>query len=81
MYRLKSLYILLLAGLFFTAAPAQDHHARHGSIDVLSYRFEIDLNDSTNLVRGVADIEIAFLQHLDHFALDLDFNDRLTTAV
>jgi hypothetical protein len=71
---MKSLYLLLVAGLLFTAAPAQDHHARQGSIDVLSYRFEIDLNDSTNQVRGVADMEIAFLQHLDHFALDLDID-------
>jgi len=75
MYRLKSLYILLLAGfLCAVSASAQDHHTRHGSIDVLSYHFEIDLNDTTNQVRGVADIDIAFLRDLDHFALDLHFN-------
>jgi aminopeptidase N len=81
MHRLKSLYLLLVAGLLFTAASAQDHHARQGSIDVLSYRFEIDLNDTTNQVRGVADIEIAFLQHLDHFALDLRGIDSDSTGM
>jgi len=72
MCRFRSISVLLFCLLLYTvSASAQDHHARHGSIDVLSYRFEIDLNDTTNLLRGVADLEIAFLQDVDHFALDL----------
>jgi hypothetical protein len=81
MHPMKSLYLLVVAGLLFTAASAQDHHERQGSIDVLSYRFEIDLNDTSNQVRGVADMEIAFLQDLDHFALDLRGIDSDSTGM
>ncbi len=76
------MYVLLIASLLCTfSAPAQDHHARHESINVLSYHFEIDLNDTTNQVRGVADIEIAFLQDVDDFALDLSYNRDDSTGM
>jgi len=49
----------------------QDHQQRFESIDVLKYRFEIDLNDSTNLVRSRAEIQIFFRKDLEHIQLDL----------
>ncbi|MEA3461973.1 MAG: M1 family metallopeptidase, partial [Bacteroidota bacterium] len=49
----------------------QDHHQRYNAIDVLSYRFEIDLNDSSDVISGAADIVIAFKKDVEQFHLDL----------
>lgn len=51
--------------------PGQDLYPRYENIDVLDYRFEIDLNDTSNVIRGMADISIHFLQDVDQFSLDL----------
>ena len=47
-------FLLLNLLLVFLIIPlkSQDHYERYSAIDVLSYRFEIDLNDSTNLIRA-----------------------------
>ena len=66
--------ILIASGLLILPAGSQDHHERFKSIDVLSYRFEIDLNDTSDVVRGKADIEIAFRKDLDRFQLDLVYH-------
>lgn len=57
--------------LVILPAQSQDHHERFNAIDVLAYRFEIDLNDSTDVVCGKADIEIKFLKQVEQFQLDL----------
>jgi len=63
-----------LAGLLFLvsfALHAQDHHARFESMDVLHYRFEIDLSDSSDVIRCRANLDIQFKQELKEFTLDL----------
>ena len=62
------LHLLILAAL---SAPSQDHHDRYETIDVLAYRFEIDLNDTSDVIRCMADIEIAFRKDVEQFQLDL----------
>jgi aminopeptidase N len=62
------LFLLILATLH---APSQDHHQRYEAIDVLAYRFEIDLNDTSDVIRGKADMEIAFRKEVEQFQLDL----------
>jgi aminopeptidase N len=64
---------LLLLVIVLVSVNGQQHHERYESIDVLNYRFEIDLNDSTDVIRGVADIEISFLKDVDRFQLDLAY--------
>jgi len=64
------LFLLLLVFTTLTA-HSQDHHKRYKSIDVLSYCFEIQLYDTSNVIRGAADIEIAFKTDLEQFQLDL----------
>jgi aminopeptidase N len=49
----------------------QDHHDRWNSIDVKHYYFAIDLNDSTDVITGVAEIDILFKTELSFFQLDL----------
>ncbi len=69
---------LLLLNLFITflilSAKGQDHHKRYESIDVLTYRFEIDLNDSSDVIQGITEIEIAFRKDVEQFQLDLSYN-------
>lgn len=67
----KISFTLFLAVLPVLSAACQDHQQRYDAIDVLSYRFEIDLNDSSDVIRGVADIEIEFRKDVKEFYLDL----------
>ena len=60
--------------LFLGNLSAQDHHHRHESLDVLSYRFELDLNDSTDVLSGIAEIKMSFLKETEHFYLDLIYD-------
>ncbi len=59
--------------LIFTHAlvSGQNHHERYNAIDVLDYSFEIELNDSTDMISGLATIKISFKKSLDSFFLDL----------
>ena len=76
-------FLLLNLLLVFLIIPlkGQDHYARYSAIDVLSYSFKIDLNDSTNLIRGTADIQIAFKKDVDQFQIDLDNSHADTTGM
>jgi len=76
-------FLLLYLLVIFQILPlkGQDHHERYATIDVLSYRFEIDLNDSTNLIRGTADINIAFRKDVDQFQLDLACSHTNTSGM
>jgi aminopeptidase N len=67
----SSTALLILLALLPAVASGQNHHLRHESIDVLSYRFEIDLNDSSDVIYGTADLEIEFLRDVHQFYLDL----------
>ena len=40
-------------------------------IDVLHYKYEIELSDQSDSIKGKATITIRFLEEVDHFALDL----------
>ena len=69
---MRRLLLFTLLSLFLLRPSiSQDHHPRFEAIDVLHYRFEIDLNDSTNIIRGIADLDILFKKELDQFHLDL----------
>lgn len=65
--------VILLILLAAVAKPffAQDHQARFESIDVLHYDFEIELSDSSDVIRGVAHLQILLKKELNHFSLDL----------
>lgn len=77
----STLSLLILMLLFLIPASGQDHHQRYESIDVLSYTFEIDLNDSTDVLHGTAEIKIEFLQNVDQFSLDLSYNPAEGTGM
>ena len=60
--------------IFFTfslPSACQDHTDRSSTVDVLHYRFEIDLNDSTDVLAGQAEVDILFREETREFYLDL----------
>lgn len=65
--------LLLLLSLTLSA---QDHHARFESIDVQSYRFEINLSDSSDVIWCRAELVILFKKEVEKFSLDLSLLDQ-----
>lgn len=65
------LSFILFGFTFFTSAYGQNHHERFNTLDVLHYKFEIDLNDSTDHIDANATITINFKKDLASFILDL----------
>src|SRR5258708_5962987 len=61
--------VLLLITL--ETVQANDPYPRNDDIDVRHYAFSLSLNDSTNLVRGSASVEISFKKSWSSFELDL----------
>lgn len=59
--------ILLLA----TDSYAQQHHNRLSKIDVIHYKFSIELSDSSDLIEGVAEIKMRFRKEVSNLSLDL----------
>lgn len=64
--------ILFFLTLYYSfLVEGQDHQKRYDAIDVLNYRFEIDLNDTSDIIRGNTSIKIHFKTDGDWFYLDL----------
>jgi aminopeptidase N len=66
MYRI----LFFLIGLS-VIANAKDPYKRNGSIDVQSYIFRLELNDSTDVINGHATVNILFKNTIQEFELDL----------
>ena len=64
--------VIISVTLAFGPVNAQNHLPRLNQIDVRHYRFEIGLNDSTNVITGKATILITFKKASDTFYLDFD---------
>ncbi len=67
--------LFLLTGILIIPLAAQDHHERYEEIDVLNYHFDIDLNDSVDVIRGETHMEILFRKDVERFYLDLTNRD------
>ncbi len=65
----KAFYVLITQLLFIAAAAAQQQPDT--TIDVLHYKFGIDLNDSNNIIKGEAVVTVKFLQNTGTLKLDL----------
>jgi aminopeptidase N len=50
---------------------SQDHESRYKYFDVTYYAFRIELNDSTDIIYGEANLTLSFLQKADTLILDL----------
>ena len=77
----KLLLLNLILTFLIIPSKGQNHHERYEAIDVISYRFEIDLNDTSNVIQGISEIEIAFRKDVDQFQLDLSYNNAENTGM
>ena len=64
---------LIVLMFFFGSllAKASDRYPKNEAIDILHYRFQLELNDSTNVIAGQASITILFKKSISEFELDL----------
>jgi aminopeptidase N len=63
------LFLLLLC--LSLTATASDPYPKNDAIDIQHYRFELELNDSTDVIAGRATLTVAFRKLINSFELDL----------
>lgn len=66
-----SILLTLLLTVFVTIVYALDPYPRQEAIDVEHYVFQVELNDSNDVVSGKAEIRIRFRKAVQEFFLDL----------
>jgi aminopeptidase N len=64
----------LVASLFLTLSfltlHAQNNDKRSASIDIINYTFKLTLSDSSNVIKGMADVTVKFKKPTTVFSLD-----------
>ncbi len=76
MHCIGKVFVSLLIVGWFSQLSAQNHLPRFNEIDVQHYRFDLNLNDTTDVIRGAASIDIRFKDDRQSFYLDLvSFDD------
>ena len=68
MNKILAFHLLFLIG---TISHATDPYKRNPAIDVQHYTFQLEVNDSTNVIAGKALITILFKKSINTFELDL----------
>ncbi len=73
-----SIYLFFVLFTYFSCENiySQNHQLRYNSIDVLNYKFELTVNDSSDVIYGIATVKISFKTELDNFYLDLKNTDE-----
>lgn len=71
----KTLFLTLIC-ISSLSVYAQKHYERLENLDILHYRFEIQLNDSSNKINGITHAKIKFKKDLNQFELDLIKQDE-----
>jgi aminopeptidase N len=67
---IKYLICLVFITCLTLFVEAQNHLPRFNEIDIQHYKFEIGLNDSSNIIQGKATIQVKFLKLVNSFYLD-----------
>lgn len=68
---LRKIFITITFILFVYLSYSQNHHSRFESIDVQHYKFEIQLNDTTNRIEGKTTVSVQFLKAAENCVFDL----------
>jgi aminopeptidase N len=68
---MKNIFTILLVITFTLSAGAQNNNRINNLADVQHYVFNIDLNDSTDIIEATAVIRVSFTGVLNSFELDL----------
>jgi len=66
---MNKIFVLLL--FISIHAHATDPYKRNPSIDIKRYTFQLEVNDSTDVIAGKASLEILFKKSVTDFELDL----------
>ncbi len=75
------LFLIILLCTVMLPVMGQNHHERYGSVDILNYHFEIDLNDTTDMIRGTALVDVLFKTDVDQFYMDLKNKNTTGTGM
>ena len=68
----SSLFALLAISLLCTPAGATDEYPRNWDVDVLHYRFHLELRDDTDAIAGETEITVRFVTAgISEFSVDL----------
>ena len=68
----NSLLVLFAAILLHTPVSATDDYQRNWNVDVMHYRFHLELRDDTDSIDGETDITVRFVTDgISEFSLDL----------
>lgn len=73
----KYQFVIILALLITTTATASDPYPKNEAIDVLHYKFTIQLNDTSNLIDAHTEITILAKKPVNAFSLDLIGKNKL----
>jgi aminopeptidase N len=73
---MKPAILFLIIGFLSGSISARDNHRPDPLIDVLHYEFNIDINDSTNIISGYSVIALKFNGITQAFELDLKNADQ-----
>jgi len=71
----KLALLVLFSNLFIVKIFAQDHQQRFNEINILHYRFQLALSDTSDIIYGKAKVDIEFQKPISKFHLDLDSKD------
>jgi aminopeptidase N len=67
----SAMLILLLHLLGFAAGPDTDPYPRNPSVNIIHYTFRLELNDTTDVIAGRAEVNVLFNQPVSEFGLNL----------
>lgn len=64
------IYLIIILFAVETAIP-QEQIRQNGSLNIIMYNVDIEINDSTNFIKGSAGVKLLLLQDIDEIAIDL----------
>ena len=72
--------IAVLFSLLPFVALASDPYPRNKNIDIKHYSFQLEVNDSTDVLAGTATVTVYFFKPLQEFELDLTSNMKVSSV-
>ncbi len=69
---MKKLTLILTISLLLFSGLFADEYARNKAIDIIHYKFQINLFDNSNEIKGITEITVSFKENgVDRFIVDL----------
>ncbi|MEO0341556.1 MAG: M1 family metallopeptidase, partial [Bacteroidota bacterium] len=68
---MRYLFLAFILSCYTSILFAQDHLERKATIDILHYRFQLELSDASDLIKGKASLDFELKQKVEELSLDL----------